>query len=162
MFRQRWRTALALRWQALFRLHAAAIRQLYRVICRGGIVVWIVADATTDGSETGTSFRQALYFKGVGFNTHDTMIWKRRMTPQTGPRYEPGFEYMFVFSKGAPRVFNPLKCEARYQERARPKIYHRLANETAFTHRPLVSGSRFVRRDNVWDIRPTTIRWPVR
>lgn len=36
--------------------------ELYRVSKQGGVVVWIVGDATIKGSETGTSFRQALYF----------------------------------------------------------------------------------------------------
>ena len=34
--------------------------ELYRVTKDGGVVVWVVGDATVDGSETGTSFRQAL------------------------------------------------------------------------------------------------------
>ena len=53
----------------------AVARELYRVTVDGGAVVWIVADATIKGTETGTSFRQVLGFKDVGFNIHDTMIW---------------------------------------------------------------------------------------
>ena len=41
----------------------ATAKELYRVTKQGGVVVWIVADATIKGSETGTSFKQALYFK---------------------------------------------------------------------------------------------------
>src|SRR5210317_731239 len=52
-------------------------KELYRVTKPGGIVVWVVGDATHKGSETGTSFRQALYFKEVGFNIHDTMIYMK-------------------------------------------------------------------------------------
>ena len=44
-------------------------KELYRVTKEGGVVVWVVGDATINGSETGTSFRQALYFKEIGFNT---------------------------------------------------------------------------------------------
>jgi hypothetical protein len=43
-------------------------KELYRVTKQGGIVVWIVGDKTDRGSETGTSFKQALYFKEVGLN----------------------------------------------------------------------------------------------
>ncbi len=83
--------------------------QLYRVTKPGGVVVWVVADATIKGSETGTSFKQALYFMGLGFNLHDTMIWeKTNALPLTHNRYEPAFEYMFVFSKGKPKTWNPL------------------------------------------------------
>lgn len=87
-------------------------RELYRVTKPGGVVVWVVSDATLKGSETGSSFRQALYFKDVcGFSLHDTMIWhKGNPTPQQQhPRYQPAFEFMFVLCKGyPPRVFNGL------------------------------------------------------
>jgi DNA modification methylase len=82
-------------------------KELYRVTKLGGVVVWVVGDATVKGSETGTSFRQALYFKEIGFNLHDTMIYKKVALPYTNPnRYYAIFEYMFVFSKGAPKTFN--------------------------------------------------------
>ncbi len=83
--------------------------QLYRATKIGGTVVWIVGDATIKGTETGTSFKQALYFKEIGFNLHDTMIYlKSNPVPMTHNRYEQQFEYMFVFSKGKPNTFNPL------------------------------------------------------
>jgi len=83
-------------------------KELYRVTKQGGIVVWVVGDATINGSETGTSFKQALYFKKVGFNLHDTMIYEKLCyMPLTHKRQEQAFEYMFVFSKGVPKTFNP-------------------------------------------------------
>ena len=83
--------------------------ELYRVVKNGGIVVWVVADATINGSETGTSFKQALYFKEIGFNLHDSMIYHRPSTPYPQKtRYNSNFEYMFVFSKGKPKTFNPI------------------------------------------------------
>lgn len=83
--------------------------QLYRITKPGGVVVWIVGDASINGSETGTSFRQALYFKEIGFNIHDTMIYAK--APSFPPneksiRYGQEFEYMFVFSKGKPKTVN--------------------------------------------------------
>ena len=84
-------------------------KELYRVTKQGGVVVWIVGDATINGSETGTSFRQALYFKEIGFNLHDTMIYaKNNPMPIQHNRYQPCFEYMFVLSKGKPKTFNPI------------------------------------------------------
>lgn len=77
--------------------------ELYRVTCDGGVVVWIVNDSTINGGESGTSFKQALYFMSIGFNLHDTMIYeKHNPTPNTGNgvRYQQSFEYMFVFVKG--------------------------------------------------------------
>jgi site-specific DNA-methyltransferase (adenine-specific) len=87
-------------------------KELYRITKQGGVVVWIVNDATIKGSETGTSFKQALFFKECGFNLHDTMIWEKPTFTATGSlkvRYAPVFEYMFVFSKGKPKSFNPIK-----------------------------------------------------
>ena len=84
-------------------------KELFRVTKQGGVVVWVVGDATIKGSETGTSFRQALYFKEIGFNLHDTMIYSKASQPrQNGYRYEQQFEYMFVFSKGAIKIKNPI------------------------------------------------------
>lgn len=84
-------------------------KELYRITKDGGVVVWIVGDATVAGSETGTSFKQALFFKEIGFNLHDTMIYqKNNYMPLNHNRYDPEFEYMFVFSKGKPKTFNPL------------------------------------------------------
>lgn len=84
--------------------------ELYRITKQGGVVVWVVADATIDATETGTSFRQALFFKDVGFNLHDTMIFrKRNPIPQIyRKRYNNEFEYMFVFSKGMVNTHNPI------------------------------------------------------
>jgi DNA modification methylase len=84
-------------------------RELARVLKPGGVIVWVVADATVDGSETGTSFRQALHFKSLGLRLHDTMIWLKPTPAFHDPkRYGSAWEYMFVLSKGAPKTFNPL------------------------------------------------------
>ena len=86
-------------------------QELYRVTKDGGIVVWVVGDATIKGSETGTSFRQALWFVECGFNLHDTMIYHKEIPTWniTSRRYRQHFEYMFVFSKGKPATFNPIE-----------------------------------------------------
>jgi len=87
------------------------IQDLFRVISEGGVVVWVVNDATIKGSETGTSFRQALHFMSVGFNLHDTMIWVKDGGGAVGSNkcYTQNFEYVFVLSKGAPKSFNLIK-----------------------------------------------------
>lgn len=82
-------------------------KELYRVTKKGGVVVWVVGDATVKGSETGTSFKQALFFKEVGFNLHDTMIWnKGSFAFPSKTCYHQVFEYMFVLSKGKPKTMN--------------------------------------------------------
>jgi len=93
----------------LFDFEAVA-KELFRVTKQGGVVVWIVGDATIKGSETGTSFRQALFFKDLGFLLYDTMIYMK-----SGPsypsqnKYYQVFEYMFILAKGIPKTFNPIK-----------------------------------------------------
>lgn len=87
-------------------------KELYRITKDGGVVVWVVGDAVNKGSETGTSFRQALYFMQCGFNLHDTMIYEKANVFGGGGnpllRYAQSFEYIFVFSKGRPKTFNPI------------------------------------------------------
>lgn len=90
----------------------AIIKELYRVTKQGGVVVWIVGDATIKGSETGTSFKQALHAIDCGFNLHDTMIWNKGNFTAVGSlktRYAPVFEYMFILTKGKTKTFNPIK-----------------------------------------------------
>jgi len=89
--------------------------ELFRVTKIGGVVVWVVGDKTMNGSETGTSFKQALYFKEIGFNLHDTMIYlKDGFAFPEAKRYQPVFEYMFVFSKNKLKTFNPIKRKTIY------------------------------------------------
>lgn len=84
--------------------------ELLRVTKKGGIVVWIVGDKIKNGNKSLTSFKQALYFQEIGFNVHDVMIYGKKNTPfMRSNAYTNGYEYMFIFSKGKPKTFNPLK-----------------------------------------------------
>nr|DAE62826.1 MAG TPA: adenine-specific methyltransferase [Caudoviricetes sp.] len=84
--------------------------RLYKITKDGGVVVWVVGDKTKNGSETGTSFKQALYFKQIGFNLHDTMIYaKLNPVPLNHKRYEQQFEYMFILTKKKIKTFNGLR-----------------------------------------------------
>ena len=99
-----------------FDIFKQVANKLYSITKDGGVVVWIVNDKTKNGSETGTSFKQALYFKEIGFNLHDTMIYyKNNPIPTNGNRYHQHFEYMFVLSKGKPYCFNPIMKECKYK-----------------------------------------------
>lgn len=83
--------------------------ELYRITKDGGVVVWIVSDGTIDGSESGTSFKQALYFLQCGFKLYDTMIYHRQAGNPPTNKYWQNFEYMFVLSKGTPKTTNILR-----------------------------------------------------
>lgn len=88
----------------------AVIERIAALLMDGGVCMWNVADATVNGSETGSSFKQALYAMQCGLRLHDTMIYIKDNVPfPEAVRYFPGFEYMFVFSRGAPKTFNPLR-----------------------------------------------------
>ena len=85
-------------------------KELFRVMKVGGVIIWVVGDAIIKGNRTLTSFKQALTFQSVGFNVHDVMIYKKKNTPfMRSNAYTNCYEFMFVFSKGSPKVFNPLK-----------------------------------------------------
>lgn len=90
------------------------VKEIYRTIKPGGVVVWVVGDQTKNGSETGTSFRQALTFLNEGFKLHDTMIYEKNTSSfparRNGNRYTQIFEYMFIFGKGKPKTVN-LICD---------------------------------------------------
>ena len=128
----------------------------------GGVLVWIVADATVDGGETGSSFRQALAFMELGLLLHDTMIWAK--TPNRAlkhARHVNGFEFMFVLSRGRPRVMNVIEDVPVVHPQRTGQRYHsyRKKSESGsdeLVHRRL-SGrlpAAFVGRSNVWEIRP--------
>ena len=86
-------------------------KQLFRITKQGGVIVWVVGDGTKNGNETGTSFKQVLFFKEIGFNLHDTMIYHKRAVGACGSAfsYNQAFEYMFILTKGKIKTFNPIK-----------------------------------------------------
>ena len=125
-------------------------KELYRVMKPGGVIAWIVGDKTKNGSETGTSFRQALYFKDIGFNLHDTMIYeKNNPTPQKSNRYQPCFEYMFILSKGKPKTFNPIMVEKKYIESRPNKMYNKDKSGMQIQHQ-YSSLSNLKIKNNIW------------
>lgn len=134
-------------------------RELFRVTKLGGVIVWIVGDATVDGTETGSSFKQALFFKDIGFNLHDTMIWNKGSFSAVGglaSRYASVFEYMFVFSKGAPKKFNPIKD--RHNKWAGTKGHGTLRNPNGSMKSCSNPGkliAAFGQRHNIWEQAPS-------
>ena len=123
-------------------------KELYRVTKDGGVVVWIVGDATINGSETGTSFKQALYFKEIGFNLHDTMIYQKNSPPLTHKRYEQNFEYMFILCKGKIKTFNPIYRKKIYKD-TRTKTQNRREKNGEFSI-GFRSKNKETIKGNVW------------
>lgn len=140
------------KWQAI-------IRELFRVTKDGGVVVWIVGDATINGSETGTSFRQALWAMECGFKLHDTMIWrKKNPPPQTrgGRRYTASFEFMFVFTKGRLGTFNEIRIPCLCAGKPSGTGTQRNADGTNSHARFVARVGKTINADkpahNVWDV----------
>jgi DNA modification methylase len=131
-------------------------RELYRVTKPGGVVVWVVADATVNGSETGASFRQALYFKECGFNIHDSMVWVKDGGGAVGSQlcYTQNWEFMFVFSKGRPSVVNLLRDKPNQSAGKNKSGVGRRDAEGNHKIEVRKPCAEFSRRNNYWYIPP--------
>ena len=134
-------------------------RELYRVTKQGGAIVWIVGDATINGSETGTSFKQALYFMECGFNLHDTMIYEKNGCGASGSNkcYLQNFEYMFIFSKGKIKTYNLIydrenKIGAQKQIVNADRVHHNADNGRKYRE---IQTKKMGRRFNIWKYNQT-------
>ncbi len=133
-------------------------KELYRVTKQGGVIVWVVGDATIKGSETGTSFKQALFFKECGFNLHDTMIWNKGGFTAVGAlktRYAQVFEYMFVFVKGKLKTFNALKDRLNKHQTGTFLKNKRLADGNMTEVGKYGKRNKYGQRFNIWELANT-------
>ena len=126
---------------------------LWDVLAPGGVIVWIVNDKTENGGKTGTSFRQALYFQSIGFKLNDVMIWRKTnpMPQVRQPRYTQCFEYMFVFSKGKPKTFNPIMRKTKFGGKKYDSTAKNMDGESGRHELNYIVNSEAVDY-NVWDI----------
>lgn len=125
--------------------------ELFRVLCPGGVLCWNVGDACVDGGETLTSMRQAIFFVDrAGFRMHDTMIWQKpNFANPSSNRYHQVWEYVFILSKGRPRVFNPIKDKQNKYHGPVGKNTFRTARGE-MTERAVTKCDEFGMRGNVW------------
>lgn len=130
------------------------ISELYRVLAWGGVVVWVVGDQVTNDNESGTSFKQALWFKEVGFNIHDTMIWRKSNPFNFGSNnaYIQSFEYMFVFSKGKIKTKNLIEDRENKNAGEWIMCQERDGDYMKYDKSKGTVVKKFGRRHNVWDI----------
>jgi len=143
-----------------FDIFKKAAIELVRVIKNGACIVWVVADQTCNGSESGSSFRQALYFKEIGLNIHDTMIYKKlNYTPLTHRRYEQEFEFIFVLSKGKPTTFNPIMVPCKYAGTSTwgsPK-YYKTSDDFLTKTKPQIINSEKI-KGNIFEYRTGSLK----
>lgn len=129
-------------------------KEIARVLKPGGVCVWVVNDETMNGSESGTSFRQALYFKDeCGLNIHDTMIWEKTCSGCLGSSncYLQNFEYMFVFSKGDIKTFNPIEDRKNVVKAGKVGATNGQIRDGKGVERVIVR-KEYGRRTNIWQI----------
>lgn len=131
------------------------VKQLFRTTKEGGVVVWVVGDKTENGSETGTSFRQALGFMEVGFRLFDTMIYAKKPRGAVGTsnnRYFQCFEYMFIFSKYTPKTTNLIRDrENKYKNRIRQEKHFRKSDGTLCYVKEKSVNQPYSKRTNIWE-----------
>ena len=125
-------------------------KELYRVTKQGGVVIWVVNDSTKNGSESLTSFKQALYFKEIGFNV-ETMIWEKTGCGCLGSNkfYGQNFEYMFVFTKGMPITTNLIYDRPNKVKSGKVKVNGGLDKSGKGKNR-VVERKPFGKRNNIW------------
>lgn len=125
-------------------------KQLFRVTANGGVVVWVVGDRTVNGGETGTSFRQALFFQRLGFLI-ETMIWEKTGSGALGSNkyYAQNFEYMFVLSKGMPKTTN-LICDRENKVKSGVVKVNARLDKTGKGVTRVVERKPFGKRNNIW------------
>jgi DNA modification methylase len=128
---------------------------LKRLLKPGGVIVWNVNDATKDGSETGTSMRQALHFQGIGLNIHDTMIWEKTGSGALGSNncYSQNFEYVFILSKGKPKALNLIKDRRNAITSGRVAVNGHLTADKQSVSR-IIERKEFGKRTNIWRMAP--------
>lgn len=134
-------------------------KQLFRVLKDGCVMVWIVGDKTKNGNESGTSFKQALYFKEIGFKLHDTMIYRKFGSTYPNllsfKRYIQCFEYMFVLTKGSLKKWNPLIDRKNKYPNQKNKTHVRNKDKLEYRNREYTT-SEYGLRYNIWDFSNTS------
>jgi DNA modification methylase len=128
------------------------IKELFRIIKDGGIVVWNVNDKINKGSKSLTSFKQAIMFVNNGFNLNDTMIWKKSnpMPQVKQPRYNQCFEYMFIFSKGKPKTFNPIMVDCKSADKEYKSTCKKITKNKKRIYKEFKINKQKV-EDNIWE-----------
>lgn len=130
---------------------------LYNILKPGGVIVWVVGDQTKELSESGSSFKQALYFKRIGFHLYDTMIYQKNVALyQNNPRYDQEFEYMFIFTKNKPDTFNPIMVKCNYYKPGTTQDHKKLRSAAGKDkgqmpkRDKIISSKKYKKKGNVW------------
>ena len=129
-------------------------QRMVKALSQGGTILWNVADQTRQQNQSGSSFRQALYFQSLGLKLNETLIVRKNAFPWPAKwTHYNCFEYLFVFSKGRPAIFRPIhdRKNKRWGKKARASL-RRGEDETLIGTDKVFTIGQFGRRGNVWDI----------
>lgn len=85
--------------------------QLFRVLCKGGVLCWNVGGQYVSGSLSLVKLKQAIFFvEQCGFRFHQNITYEKlNFSHPSFNRYHEVAEDVYVMSKGKPRCFNPIK-----------------------------------------------------
>lgn len=134
-----------------FKIFKKIANELFKITKDGGIIVWIVGDVTMKGSESGSSFKQALYFKEIGFSLYDTMIYSTHKKPNKHRRYAQKFEYMFIFCKGSRvNTFNPILEECLTKGKKVGTLNYRNKDGKRLKKDDRLICNKFKTKGNIW------------
>lgn len=142
-----------------FNMFKLIAKELTRVIKENGVIIYVVADEHKNFCESLTSFKQAIYFvENCKLNLTDTMIYLKKSTPSIFPsvsnhRYNPSFEYMFVFCKGKPKTFNPLYNKCINSGKVNNHCSKRLTNNLLKKSKIFTTLDKKI-KGNVWEFVP--------
>ncbi len=126
-------------------------REIFRITKPGGLLVWIVGDRVKKGSETLLPLEQGLYFKSIGFNAHDTMIYQKNAFPfPDKTRNAQVFEYMFVLSKGKAKTTNIIEVPTKKANRIKNKKSCYRLKDGSTAPMKYETGKDFRNKENVW------------
>lgn len=129
-------------------------RELWRVIAEGGVVCWHVQEEINNGSESGTSSEQRLYFREIGFRLHHTMVIETVGGHiDSRNRYGASLQYLFVLSKGKPRTFNPI-VDIENKHAGKKKGFYQRREDGSIRHQAIVEVKKYRARGGVWRLNP--------
>lgn len=126
-------------------------KELFRVTKEGGVAVWVVGDETKNGSESLTSFRQAIYFKEIGFSV-ETMIYEKAQSCfGSNTYYLQSFEYMFILVKGKkPKTINHIKDRKNIRSGIESMGKGGLKKDGTKAERHRKEMAEYGKRKNIW------------
>lgn len=128
--------------------------QLVRITMEGGVICWVVRNQIVKERENLQAEKEKLFFADdLGLWPHQTIIGAPKGVPlPQSRRYASNFDYVYVFSKGHPRIVNIIRD--RRNSRFGDLKSNRLIRESNGSERLACGGEYAIAkwgfRSNLW------------